>query len=38
MLLKTYEEYYNGYDDKAEYKPGYEELITALKTQFPLVK
>ncbi|NLL35089.1 MAG: type I restriction endonuclease subunit R, partial [Clostridiales bacterium] len=38
VLLKTYEEYYNGYDDKAEYKPGYEELITALKTQFPLGK
>jgi type I restriction enzyme R subunit len=36
VLLKTYDEYYKGYDEKAEHKPGYEELITALKTQFPL--
>ncbi len=36
VLLKTYEEYYNGYDDKGEYKPGYAELITTLTTQYPL--
>ena len=36
VLLKTYEEYYNGYDDKGEYKPGYEELIATLTTQYPL--
>ncbi|MCQ1528623.1 type I restriction endonuclease subunit R [Lutispora saccharofermentans] len=36
VLLKTYEEYYNGYDDKGEYKPGYAELIVNLTTQYPL--
>jgi type I restriction enzyme R subunit len=36
ILLKTYEEYYNGYDDKGEYKPGYAELIATLTTQYPL--
>jgi type I restriction enzyme R subunit len=36
VLLKTYEEYYNGYDYRGEYKPGYAELITTLKTQYPL--
>ncbi|MGC4376528.1 type I restriction endonuclease subunit R [Fictibacillus sp. Mic-4] len=36
VLLKTYEEYYNGYDDKGEYKPGYAELIASLTTQYPL--
>jgi type I restriction enzyme R subunit len=36
VLLKTYEEYYNGYDDKGEYKPGYAELIATLITQYPL--
>ncbi len=36
VLLKTYEEYYNGYDEKGEYKPGYEELITNLTSQYPL--
>ncbi|MDU5083045.1 type I restriction endonuclease subunit R [uncultured Tissierella sp.] len=36
VLLKTYEEYYNGYDDKDEYKPGYAELIATLTTQYPL--
>lgn len=36
VLLKTFEEYYNGYDDKGEYKPGYAELITTLTTQYPL--
>jgi len=36
VLLKTYKEYYNGYDDKGEHKPGYAELITTLTTQYPL--
>jgi type I restriction enzyme R subunit len=36
VLLKTYEEYYNGYNDKGEYKPGYVELIATLTTQYPL--
>ncbi|NLT49039.1 MAG: type I restriction endonuclease subunit R, partial [Clostridiales bacterium] len=36
VLLKTYDEYYNGYDDKGEHKPGYEELIAALTAQYPL--
>ncbi|MDD2214559.1 MAG: type I restriction endonuclease subunit R [Oscillospiraceae bacterium] len=36
VLLKTYGEYYNGYDEQGEHKPGYIELITALTAQFPL--
>ena len=36
VLLKTFEEYYNGYDDKGEYKPGYEELIETLTTRYPI--
>ena len=36
VLLKTFEEYYNGYDDEGEYKPGYAELIATLTTQYPL--
>jgi type I restriction enzyme R subunit len=36
VLLKTFQEYYNGYDDKGEYKPGYAELIASLTTQYPL--
>jgi type I restriction enzyme R subunit len=36
VLLKTFKEYYNGYDDKGEHKPGYAELIATLTTQFPL--
>jgi type I restriction enzyme R subunit len=36
VLLKTYKEYYNGYDEKGEHRPGYEELITTLTTQYPL--
>jgi type I restriction enzyme R subunit len=36
VLLKTFEEYYNGYDDKGEYKPGYTELIETLTTKYPL--
>ncbi|KAF1084910.1 Type I restriction enzyme protein [Sporotomaculum syntrophicum] len=36
VLLKTFEEYYMGYDEKGEYKPGYEELIATLTTRYPL--
>jgi len=36
VLLKTYGEYYNGYDDKGEHKPGYAELIETLTAQYPL--
>ena len=36
VLLKTYEQYYNGYDDNGKYKPGYIELIASLSKQFPL--
>lgn len=36
VLLKTFDEYYKGYDDKGEYKPGYAELIATLTTQYPL--
>ncbi len=36
VLLKTYNEYYNGYDEKGQHKPGYEELIDILTGQFPL--
>ena len=36
VLLKTYEEYYNGYDDNGVYKPGYKDLIEKLKGEYPL--
>ena len=36
VLLKTYDEYYKGYDEKGEHKPGYEELIATLTSQYPL--
>jgi type I restriction enzyme R subunit len=36
VLLKTFDEYYNGYDEKGEHKPGYAELIATLTTQYPL--
>ena len=36
VLLKTYDEYYKGYDEKGVHNPGYEELIDNLTTQFPL--
>ena len=35
-LLKTYDDYYNGFDHNGEYKPGYAELIAELKERFPL--
>lgn len=36
VLLKTFVEYYDGYDEKGEYKPGYKDLIEDLTTQYPL--
>ncbi len=36
VLLKTFEEYYNGYDEKGNHKPGYKELIATLTSQYPL--
>jgi len=36
VLLKTFEEYYNGYTDKGKPQPGYVELIDELQTDFPL--
>ena len=36
VLLKSYEDYYNGYDEGGEHKPGYEELVATLVTSFPL--
>jgi type I restriction enzyme R subunit len=36
VLLKTFDEYYNGYEDDKGHKPGYEELINELAEQFPL--
>lgn len=36
VLLKTYGEYYNGYDENGEHKPGYEELIADLSAKYPL--
>ncbi len=36
VLLKTYSEYYNGYDEQGEHKPGYAELIANLTAQYPL--
>jgi len=36
VLLKTYEEYYYGYDQNGEHKPGYVELMDQLLTNYPL--
>ncbi len=36
VLLKTFDEYYSGYNDDNGHKPGYEELIKELEEQFPL--
>jgi type I restriction enzyme R subunit len=36
VLLKTYQEYYHGYDQKGEHKAGYAELIGELTEHFPL--
>lgn len=36
VLLKTYEDYYNGYIDNGKTYQGYSELIKTLQTDFPL--
>ncbi len=36
VLLKSYDEYFNGYDENGEHKVGYAELITELSEKFPL--
>ena len=36
VLLKTYSDYYNGFDHNGEYKPGYTELVAELLERFPL--
>jgi type I restriction enzyme R subunit len=36
VLLKTYDEYYNGYDENGEQRPGYMDLIAELRDSFPL--
>jgi type I restriction enzyme R subunit len=36
VLLKTYDDYYNGYEENGVHKKGYAELITELNTLYPL--
>ena len=36
ILLKTYEEYYNGYEEKGRRYPGYKEMIEELKSTYAL--
>lgn len=36
VLLKTYEEYYNGYDNGDKEVPGYESLVQELQERFPV--
>jgi type I restriction enzyme R subunit len=36
VLLKTYDDYYNGYDENGGHKKGYTELIAELTASFPL--
>lgn len=36
VLLKTYDDYYNGYEESGKHKPGYMELIQMLTTSYPL--
>jgi len=36
VLLKTYNDYYNGFHHNGEYKPGYAELIAELIKHFPI--
>jgi type I restriction enzyme R subunit len=36
VLLKTFEEYYHGYEAKGQRQPGYVALISELQTTFPL--
>ncbi len=36
VLLKTYEEYYNGYEENGKHKAGYIEIIENLQEQYPI--
>ena len=36
VLMKTYGDYYNGYDQDGDLKPGYADLIAELTARFPL--
>lgn len=36
VLLKSYDEYFNGYDKDGEHKVGYTELVAELSEKFPL--
>ena len=36
VLLKTYEEYYEGFDKDGKYQAGYKELVGELKIKYPL--
>ena len=36
VLLKSYADYYGGYDENSGHKPGYVELIAQLTAQYPL--
>jgi len=36
VLLRSYDDYYNGFEEDGHYKPGYAELIARLQNTFPL--
>ncbi len=36
VLLKTYDEYWGGYEENGEHKPGYAELIALLQDRYPI--
>ena len=38
VLLKTYQEYYNGYKEKGKQIPGYKELVANLQESYPIGK
>lgn len=38
VLLKTYDEYYNGYEEDGKHKPGYAELIGLIRSTYPVGK
>lgn len=38
VLLKTYEEYYNGYDDNGKTFRGYKDLVEELKNEYPVAE
>ncbi len=38
VLLKTFNEYYNGFDENGKHYPGYVELISSLQKDYPIGK